>query len=155
MANKQMNFTVGVRTTYDAAGINKLKADLTSLANLSTRRNYFSNFASEAPTAIQAANTLKNALTQAYNPKLGTATLDRFNKSIQNSGMSLREVQSGLHQFGVQGDMAFVNATTSLLKMNTVARSTNTIFDKMFTTFKNTITWDELARLVLPKPKEE
>ena len=141
MANKQMNFTVGIRTTYDAKGVNQLKNDLTSLATLGSRKSFFANFSSEAPVAIQAANTLKNALTQAYNPKLGTATLNRFNQSIKQSGMSLKEVQAGLHNFGVQGDMAFVKSTANLLKMNTVAKNTNTVFDKMFTTLKNTITW--------------
>lgn len=141
MANRQMNFSVGIKTTYDAAGINKLKADLTSLANISTNKSFLAPMTEQIPQAIKAANTLRTAITQAYNPKLGTSTIDRFNKSIAKSGMSLKEVQAGLHQFGVQGDMAFVSATSNLLRMDSVARNTNTTFDKMFTTLKNTITW--------------
>lgn len=140
MANKQMNFSVGIKTTYDAAGINQLKADLNSLSKIQPG-SYLATNTNEIQEAVRSANALKTALSQAYNPKLGTSTVNRFNQSLKQSNMTTKEIQAGLHKFGTQGDIAFLNATTSLLKLNTVARNTNTVLDKMFVTLKNTITW--------------
>lgn len=140
MANKQMNFSVGIKTTYDAAGINQLKADLNSLSKIQPG-SYLATNTNEIQEAVRSANALKTALSQAYNPKLGTSTINRFNQSLKQSNITTKEIQAGLHKFGTQGDIAFLNATTSLLKLNTVARNTNTVLDKMFVTLKNTITW--------------
>lgn len=143
MADKKMTFGIGIKTTYDASGINKLKNDLTNLTKLGSNVKILGGRTSveDISKAVTAANTLKNALNQAYNPKLGTVTFDRFNQAIKRSGTSLQELKTNLHTFGAAGDKAFLSATTSLMKMNTVARSTNTVLDKLFVTVKNTITW--------------
>lgn len=143
MADKKMTFGIGIKTTYDASGINKLKNDLTNLTKLGSNVKILGGKTSveDISKAVTAANTLKNALNQAYNPKLGTVTFDRFNQAIKRSGTSLQELKTNLHTFGAAGDKAFLSATTSLMKMNTVARSTNTVLDKLFVTVKNTITW--------------
>ena len=143
MADKKMTFGIGIKTTYDASGINKLKADLTNLSTLGKNVEILGGKSSveEISKAVTAANTLKNALNQAYNPKLGTVTFNRFNEAIKQSGTTVSQLKTDMHSFGTAGDKAFLDCTTSLMKMSTVARSTHTVLDKMFTTFKNTITW--------------
>ena len=64
MADKKMTFGIGIKTTYDASGINKLKADLTNLSTLGKNVEILGGKSSveEISKAVTAANTLKNAL---------------------------------------------------------------------------------------------
>lgn len=139
--NNQMTFSIGIKTNYDAEGIKRLQSDLTKLQdNASKNMNFFGD-TSKMQESLKAAQQLKLALSEAYNPKLGTLTIDRFNQSLKKSGTTLKELQVGMHNFGSAGDIAFSNASIDLLKMNNIAKSSTTLFDKMFNTFKNTITW--------------
>lgn len=139
--NNQMTFSIGIKTNYDAEGIRRLQSDLSKLQqNASKNMNFFGD-TSKMQESLKAAQNLKIALSEAYNPKLGTLTIDRFNQSLKKSGTTLKELQVGMHNFGSAGDIAFSNASIDLLKMNNIAKSSTTLFDKMFNTFKNTITW--------------
>lgn len=141
MANN-MTFSIGLKTNYDASGVNQLKKELQDIQKLAKDTNFSEgSTARELVDMTNAARELEKALEAAYDPQIGTVNIDRFNKSLQASGTSLAQVQSGLKHAGAQGEKAFLGASRHLLQMNKVIKESNTLLDKMATTMANTVRW--------------
>ena len=141
MANN-MTFSIGLKTNYDASGVNQLKKELQDIQKLARDTNFSEgSTARELVDMTNAARELEKALEAAYDPQIGTVNIDRFNKSLQASGTSLAQVQNGLKHAGAQGEKAFLGASRHLLQMNKVVRESNTLLDKMATTMANTVRW--------------
>ena len=91
MAKYSNTVEYNIRTTLDTSGVTKLQAQLTQLQNQVKILG-----AKELMPAHQVSNTLtkikqiQNALTQAFNPKLGMLNTSAFMKNLQVRSLLVR-----------------------------------------------------------------
>ena len=105
MANNTRTFTLGVKTTADLEGINKLKSALRELnseisdsdSSLSEKRLGFD--AKKINEASVAINTLSKALNSSFDSALGGINFNKFQQSIKESGFSMQELQRRMAMF--------------------------------------------------------
>ena len=142
MANN-ITFSIGLKTNYDASGVNQLKKELQDIQNLTSVSTGFINKSNvkDLMAMTSAANELERALDAAYDPQLNTVSIDKFNQSLKNSGTNIQKVQQDLSKAGIVGQQAFLKTTGELLQMNATVRNTNSLLDKMATTMANTVRW--------------
>ena len=84
---------------------------------------------------------LEKAFEDAFNPKLGTVELNKFNQSLQASGTSAQRVFEAVSAYGTEGAAALLNITTNMLAVDRAAKQTYSTFQKLGDTMMNTIRW--------------
>ena len=154
MANNTRTFTLGVKTTADLEGINKLKSALRELnseisdsdSSLSEKRLGFD--AKKINEASVAINTLSKALNSSFDSALGGINFNKFQQSIKESGFSMQELQRRMAMLGSEGYTAFSKMTAEALKMNETVKYGNSLTEKLWTTFKNTVTYTAFNALI-------
>ena len=137
MANDKMTFTLGVKTTADLEGINKLKNALRELnsevsdsdSSLSEKRLGFD--AKKINEASVAINTLSKALNSSFDSALGGINFNKFQQSIKESGFSMQELQRRMAMLGSEGYTAFSKMTAEALKMNETVKYGNSLTEKL------------------------
>lgn len=90
---------------------------------------------------IEKVNEFKNALQQAYNPKLDTYNVKKFAEQISKSSISANELKTALKTTGSGGAVAFDAVTQSILRTKKQIIETNKFLDDMATSFSNTVKW--------------
>lgn len=99
--------------------------------------------ARERLTEIQdTAGKVEEALTKAFNPKLNTVNITKFNTELANSGLTLEQIYKDFSQVGDVGQRAFTKLSAEILTTNTTLKNTQTILDKMGETLINTVKWN-------------
>ena len=94
-------------------------------------------------TEIQnTAGKVEEALTKAFNPKLNTVNITKFNTELANSGLTLERIYKDFSQVGDVGQRAFTKLSAEILTTNTTLKNTQTILDKMGETLINTVKWN-------------
>lgn len=94
-------------------------------------------------TEIQnTADKVEEALTKAFNPKLNTVNITKFNTELANSGLTLEQIYKDFSQVGDVGQRAFTKLSAEILTTNTTLKNTQTILDKMGETLINTVKWN-------------
>lgn len=154
MANDKMTFTLGVKTTADLDGINKLKSALKELNNevsdsdgsLSEERLGFN--AKKINEASVAINALSKALNSSFDSALGGINFNKFQQSIKESGFSMQELQRRMAMLGSEGYTAFSKMTAEALKMNETVKYGNSLTEKLWNTFKSTVTYTAFNALI-------
>ena len=145
MAN-QIKFKVGF--DVDKTSLNQLRSSLQQMQNL----NYGdlikinkSGLPEAKKTLVEIQNQagrVEDALKAAFNPKLGTINIEKFNSILNSTGKPLNEIYSTFKKAGAAGENAFRNLSGQLLKVKTQAKETSTLFNKMAITFANTVKWN-------------
>ena len=154
MANNTRTFTLGVKTTADLEGINKLKNALRELnseisdsdSSLSEKRLGFD--AKKINEASVAINILSKALNSSFDSALGGINFNKFQQSIKESGFSMQELQRRMAMLGSEGYTAFSKMTAEALKMNETVKYGNSLTEKLWATFKNTVTYTAFNALI-------
>ena len=137
MANNQLTFNLGIKTNVDMSGLNELKRTLKELGAVDT--DFLQNFsAEEVEKVTTSVRVLENALDSAFDINLNGINFNTFQKSIQNSGMSLNQIKTNLATLGPEGTAAFAKVTSQVYQLNTAVQYTNKFTDKLFSSFKNT-----------------
>ena len=95
----------------------------------------------EIKKSIGEINKLQQAITQCFNPKIGTLDLAKFNNVIKQQHISLNQVNSDWGRMGVEGRTALNSLVTSLATINKSAITANTTLSKIANTFGNTVRW--------------
>ena len=94
-------------------------------------------------TEIQnTAGKVEEALTKAFNPKLNTVNITKFNTELANSGLTLEQIYKDFSQVGDVGQRAFTKLSAEILTTNTTLKNTQTILDKMGETLINSVKWN-------------
>ena len=136
-----------IRTTLDSSGIAKLKAELTSLANLAKTNNAQGIMGFDTATTnrvLADINKVRTALTQAFNPKLGMMS----NKALFNSiGSDLNSIYSSFSKLGPQGVAAFGQVYGQIGKIDLGMKQISSTSDKIMNTFGNTFRWGMIASI--------
>ena len=90
---------------------------------------------------IRTAEQVERALQDAYNPRIDSISLTKFNQNLKNSNLTLDQVEQNFSQMGMQGKAAFQSLSISLLNTNRELKTTNRFLDSMSQTFFSTLKW--------------
>lgn len=145
MANEQMTFSLGIKTTADMTGINQLKQELKTLnADIAGNADYLAT-AGLTPTqlnqASSAINTLGRAIDSAFDVNLNGINFNAFQNSLKASGTSLTTIGKQMSALGPEGVGAFSKMTAQVFKMNDAVQYSNKFVDKLWSTFKSTVVY--------------
>ena len=108
---RRVNYTVGFKT--DKSSLNQIKKSLEEIRNLSQNdlakvMNIDTSTAQKnLLTARQEAVAVENAFRKAFNQKLNTVNIDKFNQSLKQSNTSLQQVYQNFSSVGATGQNAF------------------------------------------------
>lgn len=155
MARNQGRINIGVGFNVDTTSLNNIKKTLQELGKLSGEQiraaggNLEGNFSKDAVHSWknnlgdmrkELAN-LEKAFEAAFNPKLNTYEIDKFNASLQGSESSINRAFEALNRFGAQGQAALLDVTTNMLAVDRAAKQVDNTFKKLGDTMMNTIRW--------------
>lgn len=128
-----------IRTTLDSSGIAKLKAELNSLQqSLIGDRAKGIIPQSAFDKTLADIKRVDEALTKAFNGKLGMLDLKKFNSELTASGRSLNDYYKSFSLLGSQGTRAFGQMYGQLTKIDTGMKQVSSTTDKIANTFGNT-----------------
>ena len=143
MVGGRIDYTVGFKV--DSNQLNGLKTQLQQVQTLA--RNALNGInpsgivagEKELQAAINSAQQLEVALNNAFNPKLGTLNISKFNQSL--SGMDLNRVYQDMSKIGNVGTNAFRSMTSQVLSTNMQLKQSSQFLNNMATTLGNAIKW--------------
>ena len=145
MAKKQGDIRFGVQFQVDKSGLNELKTSLQQLQNLTIKDLVNTSNTEKANEQLNkikdTASKVAKALEESYNVKLDTTNLTKFQKTLQQSGLSLSQIKSEFMEAGIQGQIAFRNLATELATTNKYIKQSSQWLDKMADTLSNTVRW--------------
>lgn len=138
--NYEINFTPNTQS------LQALKTELQQIQNITATQYQQSNpnvskNLKEASVELinikKEAAQVENALNKAFNVKLGTANLEKFDKELK--GLSLKQIHEDFSKLGPAGDSAFRKLATNILTTNSQLRQSHKLLDSMAQSFKNTV----------------
>lgn len=88
----------------------------------------------------EKAQQVEQALTKAFNTKLNTANIQEFKNQLKS--LNIQDLYSSFSKAGAAGEVAFRQVSTQLMSTNIQLKESNTLLNKMGTTFLNTIKWN-------------
>lgn len=146
MAEK--SFVYDIKLNVDKSNLNSIENALKEIQKMtaSDLMNIDKNLnTGEAIEKLrQVKNTvgeLQSALKNAYNVKLGSVDISKFNKEIEKSNLDINVIRKELTSVGSVGSSAFRNLTTSLLTTNLALKESDSLLSRMATTMGNTVKW--------------
>lgn len=143
---RRIDYTVGFKT--DKSGLNQVKKSLEEIRNLSQNdlakaMNIDTSTAQKnLLTARQEAIAVENAFRKAFNQKLNTVNIDKFNQSLKQSNTSLQQVYQNFSSVGATGQNAFRNLINQMTNSNFQLKETSSLIKEMGTTLMNTVKWN-------------
>lgn len=138
MAN---SFELHIKTSADLKSVQQLKQELQEVKKLANEGYGTGEDINKIQSTIKSANTLERAIQAAFDPKIETINIEKFNKTLKDSGTNISEISHNLLNAGVAGQQAFLTMSNSLTSMGTATKQTNKVIERMATTFKNTVSW--------------
>lgn len=94
------------------------------------------------------ARSVSKALEAAFNPKLNTVNIQKFNAVLKSSGTNLNKIRQNFQQMGPEGQRQFANLQASIYKTGKAVKETHKWLDKMGTTLSNSIKWAASSALI-------
>ena len=143
---RRVDYTIGFKT--DKSGLNQIKKSLEEIRNLSQNdlakaMNIDTSTAQKnLLTARQEAVAVENAFRKAFNQKLNTVNIDKFNQSLAQSKTSLAQVYQNFSKIGATGQNAFRNLINQMTNSNFQLKETSSLIKEMGTTLMNTVKWN-------------
>ena len=147
MANN-INFNVGFNT--DISGLQEAQRELQKIKDMSlldyTKEFKAGNFDSkeiqkEFNQIKKSASELEGAFTRAFNPKLNTLNIQKFNSEIAKSDRTLDEIYDDMAKLGPQGANAFRNMTVEVLTSNQQLKQTQNLLTQATESLIKTGKW--------------
>ncbi len=151
MAGNYMgNMTFGVNFKVDTKALDQLDTQFTNMLAGITNFTRTANRSGEnilkqqALDAKKAYDQLYDAMSRAYNSKLGQFDLSKVNANLREAGTSLNTVVNQLNSAGQN-----VNTILSSFMGNKLMiKETNQFLDKMAVTFGNTVRWSLTTKML-------
>ena len=143
MAN-QIEFKL--KTSADLQGVKQLKKELAEVRNIAQQGLAGQGEMGGDPikniqAVLKATNTLEYAMQSAFDPKINTVNIEKFNTVLNKSKTNVQELSQNLISAGPAGQKAFMTMTGQLMNMGTAVKQTNKVIEQMGTTLKNTVKW--------------
>ena len=143
---RRVNYTVGFKT--DKSSLNQIKKSLEEIRNL-TQQDVSQSMGVDTSTAQKNLQTarkeaiaVENAIRKAFNQKLNTVNIDKFNQSLAQSKTSLAQVYQNFSNVGATGQNAFRNLINQMTNSNFQLKETSSLIKEMGTTLMNTVKWN-------------
>lgn len=151
MANntrKRIQYDVGFNTnTKQLDEVKKQLQEISKLTNTKFKQNGI--FSTDEMQKIRSVATeVSNAINKAYNPKINSVNITKFNAELAKSNLTVKQIYDNFNKVGTTGQNAFRNLQTSLLTTNKELKQTHTFLDNIATTLSNTIKWDASSAAV-------
>ena len=151
MANntrKRIQYDVGFNTdTKQLDEVKKQLQDISKLTNTKFKQNGI--FSTDEMQKIRSVATeVSNAINKAYNPKINSVNITKFNAELAKSNLTVKQIYDNFNKVGTTGQNAFRNLQTSLLTTNKELKQTHTFLDNIATTLSNTIKWNAASGAV-------
>lgn len=148
----QINFGVGFQV--NKASLNEVKKSIQELRNMSKEQieaaggnilplsgGAVKSWKNDLGEMRKELDALDKAMEAAFNPKLGTYELNKFNEALKASGTSAQRVFEIVSAYGNTGSAALLNMTTQMLATDRAAKQVHSTFQKLGETMMNTIRW--------------
>lgn len=151
MANntrKRIQYDVGFNTdTKQLDEVKKQLQEISKLTNTKFKQNGI--FSTDEMQKIRSVATeVSNAINKAYNPKINSVNITKFNAELAKSNLTVKQIYDNFNKVGTTGQNAFRNLQTSLLTTNKELKQTHTFLDNIATTLNNTIKWNAASGAV-------
>lgn len=145
MAKQLNSYQVNLQFTADSKQaqqqLQDLQNQLNNLMANSIKTDASLGISKDIQGAIQLTAQLKTQLQQATDVNTGKLDLSKFNQTLKQGGVSLKEYQKSLSLLGPEGEKAFANLATSITQAELPLRRTNSLLKKFGTTLANTARW--------------
>ena len=140
MAKYSNTVEYNIRTTLDSSGIAKLQSELTQLQSKVNTMGAKGLIPKTAVTNTLAdIKKVQQALTQAFNPKIGMLNTNAFMSNLKNMGLTMNGLYNSFSQAGAAGTRAFTSMYGQIAKIDTGMRSVSSTTDKVMNTLGNTV----------------
>jgi hypothetical protein len=135
-----------LKTSADLKGIEQLQKSLTQVTT-TLNQMHLDPGADHLGLDQSLANVqkLQDALTKAFNPKLGVINGQQLQKEIGNIGLDT--LISDLDKAGASGQIAINNMVGGLGRIHTNLNTISSAVDKVVNTFGNTVRWGITASI--------
>lgn len=140
MANVKLNIITATNMQGLIQLENKLK-DIKQIAQSADNSMVGTYSAVEIQKTVNAVNTLQHALRAAYDTKLNTVNIEKFNQYLAKSKMSVQDLYINLSRMGATGRQVFMDMTQTTLMMGRSVKQTSKFVEEMQTTMMNTVKW--------------
>ena len=158
MATRAGDITFGVGFQVDKTGLQQVQQQLQQLqSGLKTTdimkiNNSSLQEAIQQLTKIQStAQDVQNAMTKAFNPKIGSLNLSKFQSELKTAGHSIESIYKDCNMAGAAGQAAFRSVATQTLTANVQLKEHNKLLLDMGKTlansFKYTISYGVINNL--------
>lgn len=140
MANVKLNIV----TATNLQGLNQLKAKLEEVKQVAQSADGVmvgTYSAVEIHKTIAAVNTLQHALDAAYDKKLNTINIEKFNQYLNKSNITIKDLYTNLSKTGAVGKQAFMGLSQSTMMLGRSVKQTSKFVEEMQTTMMNTVRW--------------
>ena len=147
---KQLNVNLGFTadTSQAKAQLQDLQKQLTNLTKMGSTSSRDFGFTEDIRKATQAAAQLKVQLDEATDVNTGKLDLSKFNSSLKQSGLQLKDYRDNLLALGPSGEKAFVSLVNSIQAADVPVKRVNARLQEMKTTLANTARWQLSSSLL-------
>ena len=150
--NNGGKITFGVGFNVDTSGLKQVKQALNAIYTAGTKSIINAKSADQARDKLTAveetADKVERALMKAFNPKLDSLNVTRFNQELSNYDLTIEKIYSDFSQVGAVGQRAFASVAAQIYGANLNLKSTQNILDKMGETLANTIKWNISSSII-------
>ena len=121
-----------LRTTLDRSGLTQLQTELNKVSvqlKEMQSRDIIDN--TQVSAAINNIQKFQKALNSSFNTKIGMLDMTKLTSQLNDSGLSLRNLQNSFSMAGSTGKIAFTDVLAQLGKIDTGIKSTSSMVDKI------------------------
>ena len=139
MATNRINFNIGFKSDMSSvmSDLENLKRQLN---DITTNQLLISD--EDFKPAIEAAKTLKQALTDSFDSSIQNIDLGKFSDSLRDSGQDLTSLANKLKGAGYQGNEAFKGLANVVTNAQVPVKKTSQLLDDMWVSLKNIAKWN-------------
>lgn len=139
MATNRINFNIGFKSDMSSvmSDLENLKRQLN---DITTNQLLMSD--EDFKPAIEAAKTLKQALTDSFDSSIQNIDLGKFSDSLRDSGQDLTSLANKLKGAGYQGNEAFKGLANVVTNAQVPVKKTSQLLDDMWVSLKNIAKWN-------------
>lgn len=137
----------GITFDIDEKKLKSLRTELQEIQRLTVQdvvahtNNNYSQAKKSLNDVQRTAGTIEDALKKAFNPKLNTTNIDKFNMTLKASGQNLENIRQEFLQIGPKGALAFAKIESQLFKVTEKTRQAHSLLNRMGTTLGNSLKW--------------
>lgn len=133
--SNRIDFTIGFN--IDKTGFTQLNESFDKVTALSQMPGATKQL-KEAGAMAQQVGTI---LRESFNYDFGQINIGKFTQELNQAGISMQQLRTGLYSAGSVGQNSFATLGSSILNTKIQIKESNSLLDQMATTMTNTVKW--------------